>query len=63
FAGAGPWWGADFFEFVGDRIGPMVLFSQPDEVKVLPEEGGKPFSAGSLKCFHNNSSLAATGES
>jgi hypothetical protein len=36
------WWWADFFEFVGDRIGrPMVLFFQPDEVKVLPEEGGK----------------------
>jgi hypothetical protein len=30
---------ADFLEFVGEHIGQVIFFSEPDEVKVLPEEG------------------------
>jgi hypothetical protein len=40
-----------FFEFGGGRVGHTVCFSQPDEVKVLSEEGGEQFSAGPVEVF------------
>jgi hypothetical protein len=43
--------GTDFFEFIGDRIGHAAGFSQSDEVKVLPEEGGEQCPAGPVEVF------------
>jgi hypothetical protein len=48
--------GAVFFELSGKRISHVVLFSQSDEVKVLPEEGGeqlRPFgpTTGPVEVF------------
>jgi hypothetical protein len=43
--------GTDFFEFTGGRIGHGVFFSEPDEVKILSEEGGGQFSAGPVEVF------------
>jgi hypothetical protein len=43
--------GANFFELVGDHIGHMVFFSQPDEVKILSEERGEQFPARPVEVF------------
>jgi hypothetical protein len=51
---------ADFFEFGSDGVGHAVFFSEHDEVKVLPEEWREEFSAGQLKFFQSDSSVAAT---
>jgi hypothetical protein len=42
--------GADFLEFAGNPVGPMVFF-QPDEVKIVSEEGGEAFSTGPVEVF------------
>ncbi|MHB9293462.1 hypothetical protein Holit_02584 [Hollandina sp. SP2] len=43
--------GADVFKFVGGCIGHAVVFSQPDEVKVQPEEGSENLPAGPVEVF------------
>jgi hypothetical protein len=43
--------GTDCCEFVGDRIGHTVVLSEPDKVKVQPEEGGEELSAGPVEVF------------
>jgi hypothetical protein len=53
----------DPLKFAGGRIGYAAVFSRPDKVKVLPEEGAKNFSQGRLKFFHNNSRISATAVS